>query len=75
MSILITNIKELVQVRESNVTVVKGDDMKKLPVLENAYLYIEHDTIVEYGEMEDVEGIEAEQVIDATGKVVLPAWC
>ncbi|WP_435412764.1 imidazolonepropionase [Psychroserpens mesophilus] len=75
MSILITNIKELVQVRNTNVTLVEGDDMKHLPTLQNAYLYIEHDTIVEYGSMEDLAGIEAEEIIDATGKTVLPTWC
>ena len=75
MTTLITNIKQLVQVRDTNVTIVKGSDMKTLPVLENAYLIIEHDTIVEYGSMDDFEPIEADQVIDATGKVVLPAWC
>lgn len=75
MSILITNIKQLLQVHNHNVLIVKGKDMKTLPVLENAYLYIEHDTIIEYGEMKYCEGIEAETVIDATGKIVLPAWC
>ena len=75
MSILIKNIKQLVQVHDYNVMIVKGEDMKKLPVLENAYLYIEHDTIIEYGEMEYCEGIEAETIIDATGKIVLPSWC
>lgn len=75
MSILITNIKELLQVRETNVTIVKGKDMKVLPVMKNAYVLIEHDTIVEYGSMDDVDGIEAEKTIDATGKIVLPTWC
>ncbi len=75
MSILITNIKQLLQVHASNVTIVKGSAMKTLPVLENAYVYIEHDTIVEYGEMKDYKEIEAETVIDATGKIVLPSWC
>ncbi|MBV7268200.1 imidazolonepropionase [Winogradskyella luteola] len=75
MSILITNIKQLLQVHDSNVTIVKGEAMKTLPVLENAYLYVEHDTIIEFGEMKDCEGIEAETVIDATGKIVLPSWC
>lgn len=75
MSILITNINQLLQVHDSNVTIVKGSDMKTLPVLENAYVYIEHDTIIEYGKMEDCEGIEAETTIDATGKIVLPSWC
>ncbi|RIA09871.1 imidazolonepropionase [Flavobacteriaceae bacterium MAR_2010_72] len=75
MSILIKNIKELLQVRESNITIVKGYDMKHLPTLKNAYLLIEHDTIVQYGPMEECLNIEANTVIDATGKTVLPAWC
>jgi len=49
--------------------------MKELPILENAYIYIEHDTIIEYGKMEDYDTIEADTVIDATGKIVLPSWC
>ena len=75
MSILITNIKQLLQVHDSNVMIVKGKDMKTLPVIENAYIYVEHDTIIEYGEMKYCDGIEAETVIDATGKIVLPSWC
>lgn len=75
MSILITNIKQLLQVYESNVTIVKGAAMQTLPILENAYLYIENDTIIEYGDMSNCEGIEAETTIDATGRIVLPSWC
>ncbi len=75
MSILIKNIKQLVQVHEHNITIVKGEAMKTLPFIENAYLYIEHDTIIEYGDMKYCEGIEAETIIDATGKIVLPSWC
>ena len=76
MSILITNIKELLQVRETNVTKVSGSDMKKLPTLKNAYILIEHDTIVEYGEMKDIGSTyNVETKIDATGKMVIPAWC
>ncbi|OZV68571.1 imidazolonepropionase [Winogradskyella aurantia] len=75
MSILIKNIKQLVQVHKHNVTIVKGKDMKTLPILENAYLYIENDTIIEFGKMEDCDGFEPETIIDATGKLVLPSWC
>jgi imidazolonepropionase len=75
MSLLITNIKELLQVRETNVTIVKGKEMKTLPILKNAYVLIEHDTIVEYGPMEDCHDMYADETIDATGKVVLPTWC
>lgn len=75
MSILIINIKELLQVRDTNVAIVKGSDMKVLPTLKNAYLLIEHDTIIQYGPMAECEGLEADDVIDATGKIVLPSWC
>jgi len=75
MSILITNIKQLVQVHENSVTILKVKAMKSLSVLENAYVYIENDTIIEYGEMKDFSSIEAETTIDATGKLVLPSWC
>ncbi|WP_299367209.1 imidazolonepropionase [Winogradskyella sp.] len=75
MSILITNIKQLLQVHDHNVLILKGKEMKTLSILENAYLYIEHDTIIEYGDMKYCEGIEAETIVDATGKIVLPSWC
>ncbi|MFC4722005.1 imidazolonepropionase [Geojedonia litorea] len=75
MTILIKNIKELLQVREPNIAIVKGEDMKHLPTLKNAYLLIENDTIVQFGPMDDCIGIEANKIIDANGKTVLPAWC
>ena len=75
MSILIINIKELLQVRNTNVTIVKGSDMQILPTLKNAYVLIEHDTIVEFGSMDDYPFYEIDTVIDAAGKMVLPAWC
>ncbi len=75
MSILIINIKELLQVRDTHINVVKGSDMKVLPTLKNAYLLIEHDTIIQYGPMSECASMDADEVIDATGKIVLPAWC
>ncbi|WP_340156330.1 imidazolonepropionase [uncultured Winogradskyella sp.] len=75
MSTLILNIKQLLQTHESNIIILKGEEMKTLSMIENAYVYIDHDTIIEYGKMEDYRPIEADNVIDATGKIVLPSWC
>ncbi|MFD2823718.1 imidazolonepropionase [Lacinutrix iliipiscaria] len=75
MSLLIINIKELLQVRDTNVLKISGSEMRVLPTIKNAYLLIEDDTIVEYGNMEELINIEADEVIDATGKIVLPTWC
>ena len=75
MSLLIKNIKELLQIREPDVLKVSGDEMKTLPALKNAYVFIEHDTIVDFGSMENCTYDTADKVIDASGKIVLPAWC
>jgi len=75
LGILIKNIKELLQVRETNIAIVKGRDMNILPTLKNAFLYIENDTIVDYGKMEDCAIFEVDETIDASGKIVLPTWC
>lgn len=75
MSILITNIKSLVQVRENCPSFLAGKDMKTLPVIENAYVLVDNDTIVDYGKMDDINGLTADQIIDATGRIVLPTWC
>lgn len=75
MSLLITNIKELLQVRDINVLKVSEAAMKQLPTIKNAYLLIEGDIITNYGSMNDIVRITAETVIDAKGKMVLPAWC
>lgn len=76
--ILIKNIKGLVQYGENLPKIIKGEAMKSVPILENAFLAIEDGTIVGYGKMEDWGGItdwRDLEVIDAEGKFVLPAFC
>ncbi|MDX5583813.1 MAG: imidazolonepropionase, partial [Aureibaculum sp.] len=75
MRIIITNIKELLQVREASISKVSGADMKILPTIKNAFLLIENDIILDFGRMENLRGINADKTIDASGKIVLPAWC
>lgn len=74
MKILITNIKELLQVREVSIDKVSGSEMKILPTIKNAFLYLENDLISDFGEMKNCPNISVDEVIDATGKIVLPTW-
>ena len=75
MTVLITNIKELLQVRDSAIKKVSGKDMKILPGIKNAFVLIEDDKITDFGPMKNFKGISADKIIDASGKLVLPAWC
>jgi imidazolonepropionase len=88
LDILIKNIKGLVQVREGSVKAIAGSDMAHLPILDDAYLGVKDGLIVAYGAMADLSGkhhrgeaeqipidiSSAAQVIDATGRFVLPSF-
>lgn len=79
MKLLIKNIKNLIQTRDDKgLAKVAGNEMKLLPCIEDAYLAIENDTIVDFGKMDDWPGISDWtnlQVIDASNKLVFPCWC
>jgi imidazolonepropionase len=72
-ALLIKNIRTLVQVRESTDAPVRGADMAQLPCIHDAWLLIKGGTIMDYGTM-DVCPPDPNAVIDATGRLVLPAW-
>ncbi|MFC2096815.1 imidazolonepropionase [Bacteroidota bacterium] len=74
MEILITNIKELVQVEDKPSIKVCGQKMSELKTIKNAFLYIQNGIIVNYGEMKNCTE-EAEKTIDARGKMVFPSFC
>ena len=75
MRILLTNIQELLQVRETAIDKVSGAEMAILPTLKNAYLVIENDLIADFGLMSQLTDISFDQKINCEGRVVLPTWC
>ena len=75
MTTLIINIKELLQVRDQSILKIYGVDMAVLSSIKNSFLIIENKLITGFGSMNDLPRIEADKVIDAHGKMVLPAWC
>lgn len=75
MKELFINIKELVQVREPSVKKLSGKEMKELPVISNAWLYINDGKIADFGSMDKVPEFDNLQAVDLLGKTILPAWC
>lgn len=71
--ILIINAKGIVQHNRSHV--VRGKDMQELPVLENGWLMIEGDKICDIGHMDEPFHSPVNDVIDAEGRYIFPAWC
>lgn len=80
MSILIKNIKELVQIEDQSVKFVAGKDMANLKTIKDAWLFIKDGLIADFGIMssfsEDiVEDEDALIELDATGRMVFPSFC
>jgi len=75
MQTLIINIKELLQVREIGIDKVSGAKMATLPSIQNAFLLLEEDLIKDFGPMQNCPQTNPETTIDASGKIILPAWC
>ena len=76
MSLIIYNIGMLVQVRDETVAFVAGEDMSRLPVIENAWLLIENDIIAGFGIMDEMPSYsDAINRLDAGGGCVFPAFC
>ncbi|WP_034257795.1 imidazolonepropionase [Altibacter lentus] len=75
MKVLLTHIKELLQVRDAAPNLVSGKDMATLPTIKNAWLLLEGDRIADYGSMDTVPQHEVSETIDCSGKMVLPTWC
>ncbi|HEY0679908.1 MAG TPA: imidazolonepropionase, partial [Chitinophagaceae bacterium] len=81
-SLLITNIRQLVNVRSQH-ELLRGARLGELPCIQNAWIIIEGDEIADYGEMKDLEisllnnksGKNFSERIDASGQFIVPCWC
>lgn len=75
MKTLFINIKELLQIRDQTFQKVSGSEMAILPSIKNAFLIIEDHLISDFGAMQifDFDGFD--EIIDVSGKMILPTWC
>lgn len=75
MKILLKNIKQLLQVRDTAPPKVSGAQMAELPLLENAWILLHNNKIHSYGTMDTCPSHSKIEVHDCTGRIVMPTWC
>ncbi len=74
--LLITNAKALVGAHAPGVHRVAGAAMADLPMIADGWLLAEEGIITAIGAMGDAPAVDVNtQVIDASGRYVLPGWC
>ena len=75
--LLIKDIGHLVGFAEAPSGKLSGGEMRHFPVIENAWLALDHGRVVDGGSMADFPGIadwNGLEVVDAPGRCVMPAW-
>ena len=75
MRLLIKNIRTLAGIVPADVLRLCGGEMNSAEVLHNAFLVAEDGLIVRFGPMAEMGEVEADEVVDAEGRVVFPAFC
>ena len=77
MKTIIINIAEIIQIEDTPKELVRGIDMKKINTLRDAYLEIENDLIISYGNMADFNASnnKHENIIDANNGMIFPTFC
>ncbi len=75
MRLLIKNIRTLAGILPLDVKILRGAQMNSAEQIHNAFLVAEDGLIARFGKMEELGEVEADEVVDATGCVVFPAFC
>lgn len=75
MKTLIKNIGQIAGIVEEGVLRKEGAAMSETGTLDNAWLLIDNERIVDFGQMDDLPSDEGCEIIDAEGGMVLPAFC
>lgn len=75
MRLLIKNIATLAGILPADVRRLEGAAMRSAECLEGAFLVAEDGIITRFGKMEEMGHVEADEVVDAEGRVVFPAFC
>ncbi len=74
MNKLLIKNTTLVQVRAQNISILQGENLRNLPILENAWIRCQGDRILDFGTMDHCP-LDSSVVIDAKGRFVFPSWC
>ena len=75
MKTLLINIHQLLQIRDQDVSKVSGAEMSEMPLCSKAWLLIDNGLIEDFGPMATVPKADKNNVIDCSGRIVLPTWC
>ncbi len=75
-NLILKNIKSLVGIDDNETSFKSGAEMSQLDILEQAWLYIEEENIIDYGTIDVPDSyLQNSDVVDCQDKYVFPSFC
>lgn len=75
MQTIFTHIHSLFGIQNDILPAIKGLDLDTVEQIEQAWMLIEDDRIVDFGSMENIPSGNYDQEINVAGKLIFPTWC
>ena len=75
MTTLFVNIGHLTGILPENVLRLEGEAMSKVVCLSDSWLLTKDGVICDYGEMKAQPEIDADEIIDVKGAMIMPTFC
>ena len=79
MKTLIKNIKQIAGISNAEKsTIKKGKELNQISTIEDGWIMIENDKILDFGSMDKWPGVDDwnnTNIIDANNGIILPTWC
>ena len=75
MQTIFTHIQSLFGIQNDILPAIKGLDLDTVEQIEQAWMLIEDDRIVDFGSMENIPSGNYDQEINVAGKLIFPTWC
>ncbi len=78
MNFLFKNIKSLAGIRSEGTELLRGNELKELPSIEDAWLHVSAGKIAAFGSMSKADFTSLRgnnEVVDCTNRIMLPCFC
>ena len=75
MQTIFTHIQSLFGIQNELLPSIKGHDLNKVEHIDQAWLLIEDDRILDFGSMEHIPSGNYDKEINVSGQLIFPTWC
>ncbi|HLP11481.1 MAG TPA: imidazolonepropionase [Flavobacteriales bacterium] len=74
-STLYTHIEKLAGITNNVLSPLRGNELKQLQQISNAWLFVKDGIIADFGEMKNLPSYRVDETVNCEHQTILPTWC